>query len=117
MSRGMKQDWSPDSWRRYEARQLPEYADEAALRATTDELAERPPLIFAGEARALTEDLAEVARGEAFQSIHFSKCGIEFCRIFEVIGPGCMSTTSIGVSRISSRSVWVSPSSANLLAT
>jgi 3-deoxy-7-phosphoheptulonate synthase len=73
----MTQTWSPDSWREHEARQLPEYADQAALQAATAELAQRPPLIFAGEARALTDDLAEVARGEAFL-LHGGDCAESF---------------------------------------
>jgi 3-deoxy-7-phosphoheptulonate synthase len=59
-------NWAPDSWRQYEARQLPTYPDPAALAAAEAELGRYPPLVFAGEARALTADLAEVAAGRAF---------------------------------------------------
>ena len=59
-------DWSPNSWRAAEARQLPTYPDPAALDAATTQIASFPPLVFAGEARQLTQDLAKVARGEAF---------------------------------------------------
>ncbi|AGH48431.1 MULTISPECIES: class II 3-deoxy-7-phosphoheptulonate synthase [Sphingomonadales] len=62
----MATNWTPDSWTQYEARQLPEYADKAALDRATAELAHYPPLVFAGEARALTADLAQVAAGKAF---------------------------------------------------
>lgn len=58
--------WSPSSWTRAEARQMPVYPDQAALDAATAQLATAPPLVFAGEARQLTDDLAKVARGEAF---------------------------------------------------
>jgi 3-deoxy-7-phosphoheptulonate synthase len=58
--------WTPDSWTSAEARQLPIYPDTAALNAATTQLASFPPLVFAGEARALTQELAKVARGEAF---------------------------------------------------
>jgi 3-deoxy-7-phosphoheptulonate synthase len=58
--------WTPDSWTRSEARQLPDYPDAAALTMATDTLRTYPPLVFAGEARNLTADLARVARGEAF---------------------------------------------------
>ena len=59
-------EWRPDGWQTHEARHLPVYDDEAALEATCAELATRPPLVFAGEARALKAELAKVADGEAF---------------------------------------------------
>ncbi|MBA2920223.1 3-deoxy-7-phosphoheptulonate synthase class II [Sphingomonas sp. MAH-20] len=62
----MAQKWTPDSWRRHEARQLPTYPDAAALAAAEEELRHYPPLVFAGEARELKRDLAEVAEGKAF---------------------------------------------------
>jgi 3-deoxy-7-phosphoheptulonate synthase len=62
----MAQKWTPDSWRRHEARQLPTYPDAAALAAAEAELRHYPPLVFAGEARDLKRDLAEVAEGKAF---------------------------------------------------
>src|SRR3546814_11904698 len=62
----MAAKWAPDSWTVAEARQLPDYPDAAALDAATDQLGSYPPLVFAGEARNLTADLARVAGGEAF---------------------------------------------------
>jgi 3-deoxy-7-phosphoheptulonate synthase len=62
----MATNWTPESWRQHEARQMPEYPDAAALDAATAELAHYPPLVFAGEARELTADLAKVAAGDAF---------------------------------------------------
>ncbi|WP_420136391.1 class II 3-deoxy-7-phosphoheptulonate synthase [Sphingomonas sp.] len=62
----MATNWTPESWRDHEARQLPHYPDPQALAAAEAELGRYPPLVFAGEARALTEDLAEVAAGKAF---------------------------------------------------
>ena len=58
--------WAPDSWKNAEARQLPDYPDAAALNAATERLGTFPPLVFAGEARNLTADLARVAEGKAF---------------------------------------------------
>ncbi len=58
--------WTPDSWRRHPAQQMPEYADAAALAAAEAQLAKYPPLVFAGEARTLKKSLAEVAEGRAF---------------------------------------------------
>ena len=62
----MQTRWTPDSWRQKPIEQLPEYPDEAALHAVEKELASFPPLVFAGEARCLTKNLAEVAAGRAF---------------------------------------------------
>ena len=64
----MAQNWTPDSWQqdRFIAKHLPAYEDAEALSAATDTLAGFPPLVFAGEARKLREDLASVSRGEAF---------------------------------------------------
>jgi 3-deoxy-7-phosphoheptulonate synthase len=59
-------EWALDSWRNFEARQLPEYPDQAALAEVERELRRFPPLVFAGEARALTEELAQAAAGKAF---------------------------------------------------
>ena len=62
----MAANWAPESWRGYEARQLPDYPDPEALAAAETTIARFPPLVFAGEARALTADLATVAAGKAF---------------------------------------------------
>ena len=57
--------WSPGSWRDRPVAQQPAWPA-AELRAVTDELREIPPLVFAGEARSLTDALALAANGEAF---------------------------------------------------
>ncbi len=62
----MAQNWTPDGWKQHEARHLPEYQDAAALAATEATLANFPPLVFAGEARELKAQLAEVAAGRGF---------------------------------------------------
>ena len=58
--------WTPSSWQDADARQLPTYADQDALARVGHTLSNYPPLVFAGEARALTADLAKVAEGKAF---------------------------------------------------
>jgi 3-deoxy-7-phosphoheptulonate synthase len=60
------QGWAPDSWRRHEAAQQPNWPDVGQLDAVLKELSGYPPLVFAGEARALTGALASVADGRAF---------------------------------------------------
>jgi 3-deoxy-7-phosphoheptulonate synthase len=58
--------WSPSSWRGLPALHQPEWPDREELAAALAELARMPPLVFAGEARALRDALAEVAAGRAF---------------------------------------------------
>lgn len=62
----MAQDWNPASWRNKPILQVPEYPDQAKLADTEARLSKFPPLVFAGEARALKNNLAKVANGEAF---------------------------------------------------
>ncbi len=45
---------------------MPDYPDQGALHAAEVELGRFPPLVFAGEARALRQELAQVAEGKAF---------------------------------------------------
>ncbi|MEM1133229.1 MAG: 3-deoxy-7-phosphoheptulonate synthase class II [Pseudomonadota bacterium] len=58
--------WQSDSWRKFEARHIPEYRDSDALAAAESTLTSYPPLVFAGEARNLQADLAKVVDGKAF---------------------------------------------------
>jgi 3-deoxy-7-phosphoheptulonate synthase len=55
-----------ESWRALPTAQRPDWPDAAHLRAVEAELAEQPPLVFAGECDQLKDRLAAVARGEAF---------------------------------------------------
>ncbi len=58
--------WSPASWRDRPVAQSPSWPDAAHLGRVEAQLARRPPLVFAGEARTLTDHLAAVSRGRAF---------------------------------------------------
>ncbi len=58
--------WAPGSWRERPATQQPDWPDPAALKRVHAQLAALPPLVFAGEARALTAALGEAAAGRAF---------------------------------------------------
>jgi 3-deoxy-7-phosphoheptulonate synthase len=62
----MSDKWTPESWRGLPIRQVPGYADEVALKGVEATLHRFPPLVFAGEARRLTERLAAVAEGKSF---------------------------------------------------
>ena len=58
--------WSPSSWKDFPIKQQPVYEDQELLKSIEEELKSYPPLIFAGEARNLKNDLAKAGRGEAF---------------------------------------------------
>ena len=58
--------WSAASWRKFPAAQQPDWPDADALKKAEARLSALPPLVFAGEARHLTGDLAKVANGQAF---------------------------------------------------
>jgi 3-deoxy-7-phosphoheptulonate synthase len=58
--------WTPGSWRGRPAAQQADWPEPTSLDAALDDLRRQPPLVFAGEARQLTESLASVAEGKAF---------------------------------------------------
>jgi len=62
----MASNWTPDGWKAQEARHLPAYEDPSEVEQVGATLTKYPPLVFAGEARALKHDLAEVAAGRGF---------------------------------------------------
>ncbi|MCB9944811.1 MAG: 3-deoxy-7-phosphoheptulonate synthase class II [Geminicoccaceae bacterium] len=62
----MTTSWKPDSWRKMNRLQMPDYPEADALATVEGKLASYPPLVFAGEARKLQEDLARVCEGRAF---------------------------------------------------
>jgi 3-deoxy-7-phosphoheptulonate synthase len=69
--------WAPESWRTHPAAQQPDWPDAAALDRALDELRRMPPLVFAGEARELTDTLASVAEGGGFL-LHAGDCAESF---------------------------------------
>ncbi|AQS41485.1 MAG: Phospho-2-dehydro-3-deoxyheptonate aldolase [Candidatus Tokpelaia hoelldobleri] len=62
----MTKSWTPQSWRAKPVRQVPAYPDAGAVAEVEGRLRKYPPLVFAGEARALKQELAQVAEGRAF---------------------------------------------------
>lgn len=58
--------WSPQSWRTKEATQIPVYPDEEALNEAERRLTDSAPLVFAGEIRTLSDQLALASMGKAF---------------------------------------------------
>ncbi len=61
-----KPAWHRESWREYPAGQQPEWPDKTKLSEALSELRRRPPLVFAGEARRLQSNLAQVCAGKGF---------------------------------------------------
>jgi 3-deoxy-7-phosphoheptulonate synthase len=58
--------WSPSSWREHPAQHQPDWPDPGEAEVARARLLSFPPLVFAGEARALKAALGEVAAGRAF---------------------------------------------------
>jgi 3-deoxy-7-phosphoheptulonate synthase len=59
--------WTPAGWREKPAKHIPtDYPDPEALTRVETQLRSYPPLVFAGEARNLKAQLAQVAAGKAF---------------------------------------------------
>jgi 3-deoxy-7-phosphoheptulonate synthase len=58
--------WTPSSWRERPAAQQPNWPDTAAVDRAEKAIGSFPPLVFAGEARNLQRQLAEVVDGKAF---------------------------------------------------
>ncbi len=53
-------------WRGRAAQQQPEWPDEKELESSLEQVRKFPPLVFAGEARDLTQSLAAVSEGQGF---------------------------------------------------
>ncbi|WP_341861539.1 class II 3-deoxy-7-phosphoheptulonate synthase [Gymnodinialimonas sp. 57CJ19] len=58
--------WTKSDWRAKPRVQMPDYLDADALGAVEAQLRQYPPLVFAGEARRLRDELAAVSRGDGF---------------------------------------------------
>ena len=70
MSKSLKKskglEWKPDTWKSFKADQQPIWPDNNSLQKVLDELSALPPLVFAGEARNLTQQLAAVSKAKHF---------------------------------------------------
>lgn len=62
----MAKAWTPSSWQTFPALQQPDWPDQGELDRALKQIASYPPLVFAGEARALQTSLGHVAAGNAF---------------------------------------------------
>jgi 3-deoxy-7-phosphoheptulonate synthase len=73
----MSTEWSKTSWRNFPALQQPNWPDPAEHEQVVAEIAELPPLVFAGEIRDLKKQLALAAEGKAFV-LQGGDCAEEF---------------------------------------
>ena len=58
--------WTAQSWQERAVKQQPSWPDLGALDSSLKQISTLPPLVFAGEARSLQAELAQVAAGNAF---------------------------------------------------
>jgi 3-deoxy-7-phosphoheptulonate synthase len=58
--------WKKNSWKSCPVKHIPKYEDEKELQMVLEKIGDFPPLVFAGETRALKEQLAQVVEGKAF---------------------------------------------------
>jgi len=73
----MSTEWTKTSWRNFPALQQPNWPDPAEHERVVAEIAELPPLVFAGEIRDLKKQLALAAEGNAFV-LQGGDCAEEF---------------------------------------
>ena len=62
----MANTWSPESWQKLTAEQQPNWPNLDNYKTVLSEISQYPPLVFAGEVRALKQQLAEAAQGNGF---------------------------------------------------
>ena len=60
------QNWTPESWRNFEALQQANYPDAAKLEMALKKLADLPPLVTSWEILSLREQIAEAQEGKRF---------------------------------------------------
>ncbi|MCH8567384.1 MAG: 3-deoxy-7-phosphoheptulonate synthase [Balneolales bacterium] len=61
-----RKSWTPESWRTFPIRQLPDYPNTEALEKAYNQLQTYPPLVTTWEIDALKKKLAKAAKGESF---------------------------------------------------
>ena len=62
----MGKSWTPDSWKILPAEQQPNWEKSEAYSKVISEISGYPPLVFAGEVRALKQQLGDAAQGNGF---------------------------------------------------
>jgi len=62
----MSTEWTLESWKKYIAKQQPNWPNQSLVTKVNNEITTYPPLVFAGEVRTLKKYLADAAQGKAF---------------------------------------------------
>ena len=62
----MENSWTPESWQKLTAEQQPDWENNKDYLKVLSEIADYPPLVFAGEVAALKQQLADAAKGNVF---------------------------------------------------
>ena len=62
----MKKEWTLKSWKEYKAAQQPDWETAKNYSSVIKKIKNYPPLVFAGEVRALKKQLANAAQGKGF---------------------------------------------------
>jgi len=75
-----KNEWTKSSWREFQALQQPSWPDEQEVKNVLGNLSTLPPLVFAGEIRALKQQLANAVKGEAFL-LQGGDCSEDFSKV------------------------------------
>lgn len=73
-------DWTKSSWKNYTALQQPTWPDQQHVNMVLGNLSTLPPLVFAGEIRALKQQLAQAVKGEAFL-LQGGDCSEDFSKV------------------------------------
>lgn len=73
-------EWNKSSWKDFPALQQPKWPNEEAVNKVLANLSEMPPLVFAGEIRALKKQLAKAVTGEAFL-LQGGDCSEDFSKV------------------------------------
>lgn len=66
MQKAKPDKWTPQSWRSFPIKQMPEYPDKKGLETAYNQLKDYPPLVSSWEIEELKSKLAKAARGESF---------------------------------------------------
>ncbi|MDX9895215.1 MAG: 3-deoxy-7-phosphoheptulonate synthase class II [Desulfofustis sp.] len=74
------ENWSKSSWKAFPALQQPNWPNQAAVDKVLAELSILPPLVFAGEIRALKGLLAKAVNGDAFL-LQGGDCAEDFSQV------------------------------------
>ena len=61
----MTNNWTPHTWKEFPVDQQPDWPNSNELENVLKEISNLPPLVFAGEARTLQEQLGQVCTGDA----------------------------------------------------